>query len=149
MFRFPNFDKLQFLFFSEIRPNLDILHPYTMSEPLPHPKLSWEFSDRCNENPISSLISEWEPMNTALGVHQIQNFLGFVAPVPPPTPLHQIQHFQELVHLVQNTKFKLFVGCPKPPKYQIGRPPGRLIGGVWGGRAPPGKIKNHKLNQVG
>jgi len=29
------------------------------------------------------------------------------------------------------------------------RPPGRLKGGVWGGGAPPGKIKNPQLNQVG
>ena len=27
------------------------------------------------------------------------------------------------------------------PNYQIGRPPGRLIGGVWGGGAPPVKKK--------
>ena len=27
------------------------------------------------------------------------------------------------------------------PNYQLGRPPGRLIGGVWGGGAPPGNKK--------
>ncbi len=34
-------------------------------------------------------------------------------------------------------KFKLFFGCPKPPKDQTRRPPGRLIGAGSGGAEPP------------
>ena len=122
-------DVLQILYISD---------PYTMSEPLPHSKLSLEFPIWCTGIPVSTLISEWEPMNASLGVHQIKNFLGMFHLVPPPSPLYQMDTFQELLQVLQKQRSNfLVVGCPRPPGYQIGRPPGRLIGGVWAGGAPP------------
>ena len=40
---------------------------------------------------------------------QIKNSQGFVDLVPSPTPLYQIQHFQDMFHLVQDNNLNFVV----------------------------------------
>ena len=68
------------------------------------------------------------------------NFPSRTTSVPPVSN----GNFPGTFPFAAKNRFKLVVvGCPRPPGYQIGRPPGRLIGGVWGGGAPPGGKKTN------
>ena len=134
-FRMLKFYKFQFPMFLKI---LYMFDPYTTSELLPHSFFSWKIHIWYTGIPVSTLISEWEPMNASLGVHQIKNFLGIVHLVPPPSPLYQMEHFQELFHLVQQFKVQTFVGCPSPfqsPTREASRP--TQMGGLSGRQPPP------------
>ena len=67
--------------------------------------------------------------------------LGFCVLGAPPDPLYQMKKIRGSFHLVQKISSRATSkkgwGRPRPPKYQLGRPPGRLIGGVWGAEPPP------------
>ena len=107
---FFDFQNLEFHIFnfSENRPNLYISDPCTMSEPLPHSKLSWEFPIWGTGIPISTLISEWGAYEFVFRGPQINYFLeiselGAISELSP-----QIQYFLELFHLGCKKKVQTF-----------------------------------------
>ena len=86
-----------------------MLNPYTMSEPLPHSKLSWEFPIWETGIPNSTLMSEWGAYEFVFMGPQINYFLdvselGAISELSP-----QIQYFLELFHLGCKKQVQTFV----------------------------------------
>ena len=85
-----------------------------------------------------------------LGIHEIMVLVVSESTFPgnfvfdtTSEPLYQMQYFQDVVFLLQQQSSNFFMAVQGPSSHQLGRPPGRLKGGVWGGGAPPvRKTKN-------
>ena len=52
-----------------------------------------------------------------------------------------MQYSQGILCLLQSKSYNFFMAVQGPSSHQLGRPPGRLKGGVWGGGAPPVRKK--------
>ena len=75
-------------------------------------------------------------MKSWFWLYQNEHFQGILILIQPPTPLYQMQHFQDLLFLLQEKSSICFMAVQGPSSHQLGRPPGRLKGRVWGGGAP-------------
>ena len=80
-------------------------------------------------------------MKSWFWLYQNEHFQEMFILIQPPTPLYQMEHFQDLLFLLQETSSNFFMAVQGPSSHQLGRPPGRLKGGVWGGGAPPVRKK--------
>ena len=80
-------------------------------------------------------------MKSWFWLYQNKHFQEMFVLIQPPTPLYQMQHSQGILCLLQYKSYNFFMAVQGPSSHQLGRPPGRLKGGVWRGGAPPVREK--------
>ena len=78
---------------------------FSSHTPHPHPSPDWKFLGNCPSDTLVNHTSlkylDGSAWICPYGGPQIENSLGILHLVPPPTSLYQMEHFQELFHLVQ------------------------------------------------
>ena len=80
-------------------------------------------------------------MKSWFWLYQSEHFQEMFILIQPPTSLYQMEHFQDLLFLLQYKSSNFVLAVQGPSSHQLGRPPGRLLRGVWGAEPPPVKQK--------
>ena len=77
----------------------------------------------------STIVLEWKGLDMCLMWNPLKNALEILEYIPYPNGPCPLESSQGILQRIPNKQLYFCCGCPHLPKYYIGRPPGRLIGG--------------------